>query len=354
MAHANPTTETKKSSSNKVKCLVWDLDNTLWNGILLEDKTVTLRDGVRDLIIALDARGILHSIASRNEEAIALEKLKEFGLAEYFLYPQINWGSKAESVKRVAEKLNIGLDTLAFVDDQPFEREEVQFNVPEVLCLDVGLLSGVLDREEFNPEFVTEDSRLRRLMYLEDQQRARVEEEFVGTKDEFLRTLNMHFRIYPATEEDLKRAEELTLRTNQLNTTGYSYSVEELRDFSTSPGHLLLVATLEDKFGSYGKIGLALVEKNEAHWTIKLLLMSCRVMSRGVGTIMLNHIMAEARATGVRLRAELVHNGRNRMMHVTYRFAGFKEIGSAGEVKILENSLEQVAPFPDHLVVTIG
>ena len=93
-----------------------------------------------------------------------------------------------------------------------------------------------------------------------------MEREFVGTNEEFLATLGMIFTIAPAGEEDLQRAEELTVRTNQLNSTGYTYSYEELDALRESPDHLLLVATLADRFGSYGKIGLALVEKGEPDW----------------------------------------------------------------------------------------
>ena len=104
----------------RIKCIVWDLDNTLWNGTLLEGDDVRLRDRVRETLLELDSRGILHSIASRNHAGTALARLREFGLEEYFLYPQINWGSKAASIGVIAESLNIGLDAICFIDDDPF------------------------------------------------------------------------------------------------------------------------------------------------------------------------------------------------------------------------------------------
>ncbi|HEX9063065.1 MAG TPA: HAD-IIIC family phosphatase, partial [Clostridia bacterium] len=117
----------------KVKCVVWDLDNTIWEGILSEDREVRLKPGIKGIIETLDDRGILQSIASKNDYDDAMKKLREFGLEEYFLYPQISWNSKAESVRKIAESINIGIDTLAFVDDQITEREEVSFSHPEVL-----------------------------------------------------------------------------------------------------------------------------------------------------------------------------------------------------------------------------
>ena len=339
-----PRSKYTAGSQRTIKCLVWDLDNTLWNGVLLENDNVYVTDQVVDTIKQLDSRGILQSIASRNEHDPAMRKLQELGLDHYFLYPQINWNSKAASIKVIAESINIGLNSVGFIDDQPFDREEVSFALPEVLCIDASNLAGLLDLREFNPRFITEDSKLRRLMYRSDIERQKAEQEFIGPQEEFLATLNMRFSISPAKEEDLKRAEELTERTNQLNTTGYTYSYEELNHFRQSHQHKLLIASLEDKYGSYGKIGLALLECREEVWTIKLLLMSCRVMSRGVGTVMLNYILSLAKKEKVRLQAEFINNNRNRMMYVTYKFAGFKEIGKVGEVSLLENELTHIQP----------
>lgn len=337
-----------------VKCVVWDLDHTVWNGILLEDERVELRPGVREILRELDERGILQSVASRNDHDRAMARLEALGISEYFLYPHINWNAKGQNVAAIARALNIGPDTLLFVDDQPFEREEVAFACPAVRTFDAAELAGLLDRPEMNPEFLTDDSRNRRRMYMADISRNRAEETFAGPAEEFLRTLDMRFTLSPCSEDDLQRAEELTVRTNQLNTTGYTYGYDELNAFRASPGHLLLVAGLEDRYGTYGKIGLALVEKAPAFWTLKLLLMSCRVMSRGVGTIMISHVMREAKAAGARLRAEFKPNGRNRMMEVTYRFGGFSEVAREGDLVTFEHDLSSIPAFPDYVRVDVA
>jgi FkbH-like protein len=329
--------------------VVWDLDNTIWDGILLEDPEVTLRPHVVHILKTLDERGILHSIASRNDHDAAMAKLKELGIEEYFLYPQINWSSKAASITQIAQDINIGLDAIAFVDDQPFEREEVAFSHDKVLCVDSALLEDFLDLPELNPRFITKDSKQRRRMYMADIARNRVEADYVGPKEEFLATLGMVFTIAPCREEDLKRAEELTVRTNQLNTTGYTYSYEELDELRQSPRHKLLISSLDDKHGTYGKIGLTLIAMGEEVWTVKLLLMSCRVMSKGVGMIMIHHVLRMAKEAGVRLRAEFVSNDRNRQMLITYRFAGFKEVEKQGEVSIMENDYSVIQPPPPYV-----
>lgn len=343
-----------RRGARKIKVVVWDLDNTVWDGVLLEDPAVTLKPQVPAIMRALDERGILQSVASKNDHDVAMAKLRELGLEEYFLYPQINWNSKASSIEQIRKSINVGIDTLAFVDDQPFEREEVAHTHPEVLCIDTAELDALLDLPEMNPEFITEDSRVRRRMYMADIARNQAEAEYVGPTDEFLATLGMRFTIALCGEDDLQRAEELTVRTNQLNTTGYTYAYDELNALRTSPDHLLLVASLEDRYGTYGKIGLALVEKGAEAWTLKLLLMSCRVMSRGVGTIMISHVMHEAKAAGARLRAEFKPNGRNRMMEVTYRFGGFREVAREGDLVTFEHDLSSIQPFPDYVRVDIA
>ncbi len=338
------------AGTTSVKCVVWDLDNTIWDGVLLEDRDVRLRPEIPAIVRALDGRGILQSVASKNDFDPAMAQLREFGLADYFLYPQIGWHPKSESIDQIASALNIGLDALAFIDDQPFEREEVSFSRP-VLCLHPDPLQRLLGMPELTPRFITEDSRLRRQMYQHDMARTQAERGHAGAPEEFLRTLDMQFAITLAREEDLQRAEELTVRTHQLNTTGYTYSYEELDAFRTSGRHTLLIANLTDRFGPYGTIGLTLVECGDEVWTIKLLLMSCRVMSRGVGAILINYLIGLARDAGVRLRAEFKANGRNRLMYVTYRFANFKDIDKSGDVVLLENDCQRVRPWPEHVDV---
>ncbi|MBN2000894.1 HAD-IIIC family phosphatase [candidate division KSB1 bacterium] len=335
--------------TDKIKCVIWDLDNTLWQGTLLEDPNVILRPGIEDVIKTLDKRGVLQSIASRSEFDVTESKLKLFGLAEYFLYPQIKWQDKSISVKIIADSLNIGIDTVCFIDDDPFERDEVFFALPDVLCLDSTEIPGLLDMPRLIPEHITTDSAHRREMVRNDMIRTRAETEFSGTRMEFLASLDMEMTIFPAGKDDLPRAHELTVRTNQLNATGYVYSFEELTGFLQSENHLLLMAGLTDKYGSYGRIGLALVELGDRIWTLKLLLMSCRVISRGVGSVFLNYIRQKATLHGVRLLAEFIPTGSNRVMEITYRLSGFQQLKTVSNGFLFESPLESIPPCPDYI-----
>lgn len=342
-----------KPRQGRIKCVVWDLDNTLWDGTLLEDGEVRLRPEVVEHIHRLDALGVLHSVASKNDPEAALAKLRAFGLQDMFLYPRIGWNPKSESIRQIAAKLNLGLDAFAFVDDQPFERSEVAYALPEVTCVDAADIDTVLRRDDFHPRFVSDESAQRRGMYLSQLARDDVEAEFTGTSEEFLASLGMVFSIAPARREDLQRAEELTIRTNQLNSTGRTYSYDELDALRESPDHLLLVAALTDRFGSYGKIGLALVETSQPYWQLHMMLMSCRVMSRGVGTVLLGHIMERAAEAGAGLRADFVETGRNRMMQITYAFSGFREVGRQDGRLVLEADLAAVQPAPGYVALEV-
>lgn len=334
-----------------VKCVVWDLDNTLWDGVLLEDPQVRPRPEVIDVVRTLDRRGILHSIASRNDPAAAHAKLTELGIDDLFLCPQINWGSKASSVEEIARRLNLGQDAFAFVDDQPFEREEVGSRLPAVRCFAATVAADLPSLPAFQPPVVTDEARRRRHLYRASVERDTAAEEFTGTAEEFLSTLDMVFTVSRATREDLSRAEELTVRTHQLNTTGRTYSYAELDALRCSPDHLLLLAELTDRFGSYGKIGLALVSTGAEDWRVRLLLMSCRVMSRGVGMVLLNEVRRLAADAGARLLADFLPNDRNRMMYVTYRMAGFSEAGADGDLVTLAAPPGDVPAHPPYLTV---
>ncbi|MEV2277999.1 HAD-IIIC family phosphatase [Nocardiopsis sp. NPDC049922] len=308
-----------------VKCLVWDLDDTLWKGTLLEDGEVRVPDEVRDVVLELDARGVLQSVASKNDHDQAWARLERLGLAEYFVLPRIGWGPKSESVRAIADRLNFAHGAVAFIDDQPIERAEVEYGVPEVRCYTAEQAASLPELPEFSPEVVTVDARHRRHMYLAGFERDAARSEFGGPDEGFLRSLDLVMGIGRAGVEELSRVEELTLRTSQMNATGVHYSDATLRSLVTDPAHEVLVTTLTDRFGPHGAVGVALVEKCAAVWHLKLLATSCRVVSFGVGAAVLNWLVDQAARAGVHLVADFRPTGRNRIMEIAYRFAGFTE-----------------------------
>jgi methoxymalonate biosynthesis protein len=306
-----------------VKCLVWDLDDTLWRGTLLEDPGVVLAEEVRRVVTGLDARGILQSVCSRNDHDLAWARLEALGVAEYFVVPEIGWGRKSTAVRRIAERLDFALDTVAFVDDQPAERAEVAFHLPQVRCYPAGAVPGLAELPEFTPPVVTVDSRRRRQMYQAGQRRTAERDRFTGPDEDFLRSLELVLEVRRATAEDLTRVAELTLRTSQMNATGVYYPDGTLRDLLADPRYEVLVCTLADRFGPHGAVGVVLLERYPRMWHLRLLATSCRVVSFGTGTFLLNWLVDQAARAGVHLLADFRATSRNRIMEVAYRFAGF-------------------------------
>lgn len=306
-----------------VKCLVWDLDNTLWQGTLLEDPDVRLPVEIRDTIIELDSRGILQSIASKNDYDLAWPRLEKLGVAGYFVVPKIGWGRKSDSVLQIADELKFAPNTVAFIDDLPAERAEVAFRAPEVRCYPADQVTSLVGLPEFSPEVVTVDARRRRQMYQASFRRDAEKESFAGPDEEFLRSLGLVMTIRSADEEDLSRVEELTLRTSQMNATGVHYADAVLRGLLADPDHEVLTVTLTDRFGPHGAVGVLLLEYHRAVWHLKLLATSCRVVSFGAGAVILNWLIDQAAQAGVHLAADFRPTDRNRMMDIAYRFAGF-------------------------------
>lgn len=307
-----------------IKCLVWDLDDTVWDGVVVEGDAARPRSAAVAAIQTLDRRGVLHAVASRGDHDAALHHLSAHGLADYFCALEIGWGAKSQSVRRIADALNIGLDTIAFVDNDALERAEVAAALPEVRCYPASRVGELAALPEFRPAVVTPEAGMRRRMYQAERQRATAEGDFAGTPEEFLAGLDLVMTVRRAADDDIARAHELTVRTHQLNTTGITYDERELRALARSPGHEVLVASLADRFGHYGTIGLSVTELTDTRAVLHLLLTSCRVMSRRVGSVLLDHVMRRALDRGLRPCAWFVPTDVNRIMLVTLRFAGFR------------------------------
>ena len=335
----------------KIKCLVFDLDCTLWEGVLSEGGGKELIRGMKEFVLELDRRGIIMSIASKNEEKAAADNLRKFGLDEYFLCPRISWNAKSESIKEIIRDLGIKEGSVGFLDDNEFERDEVTHTLPDVRVYDAPDFEKLLALPEFNPSFITEDASNRRKMYRADFARRTDEANYSGSSEDFLNTLGMRLVISDVKESDLQRVEELTVRTHQLNSTGYTYGYDELKSFISSKKHIFKVASLTDRYGDSGKVGIFLMEKGETAYTLKLLIVSCRVMSRGIGTALLTSAVRIAARDNRKLTAEFRETEHNRIMYITYKMMGFDETEENGSDLLLTYGEEDVPEYSSYLNV---
>jgi len=278
------------SSAATVKCVVWDLDNTLWDGILVEDGSdaVRLRRNVEQVIQELDRRGILQSVVSKNNPEEALNALRRFGLESYFLYPQISWRPKSEGISAIAQSLNIGVDSILFVDDSEFELQEVKRACHGVSVLNSAFYLDLLDRDDCRVS-VTPESASRRRFYQVEATRKALAKDFGADYRSFLLHCNIVLELTSLTEDNLERVHELTQRTNQLNFSGNRYTREVLRDIMRNPSLDTYVLTCHDRFGSYGVVGFSIVDRREPRMTD--LMLSCRVQSKRLEHAFVGHII---------------------------------------------------------------
>ena len=284
----------KDAPAEKVKCLVWDLDNTLWNGILIEtedNESLELKAGVLETIKKLDERGIIQSIASKNDFAPAMEQLEKLGISEYFLYPEIHWNAKSASIKNIAANLNIGVDAMAFIDDSVFEREQVHSALPEVRTYDALEVEKLTELPEFDV-IVTDESRHRREMYRAEEKRNALMASGNDDTVSFLRKCNLRIKVFaPQTEADITRCFELVNRTNQLNMSGRRYTRNEFDALLSKIGQTSIAFSCKDDFGSYGIVGFMQYRKDNCELCFTEFAMSCRVAGKYVESALFTHVL---------------------------------------------------------------
>ena len=284
----------------KVKCVVWDLDGTLWDGILIETEdpnSLQLKSGVLDMIKALDERGIIQSVASKNDFDNASPVLERLGIAKYFLYPQIHWNAKSSSMKEIAKSLNIGIDSLSLIDDSVFEREQVRSALPMVRVYDTTETAKLLSLPEFQVP-ITEESRNRRQMYRAEEKRNLLRSSDNTDTVEFLKKCHLWAKIFvPKTEAEKLRCYELVVRTNQLNMSGKKYTPEEFEAVLTLPGHKIFALSCGDDFGDYGIVAFGQYKVDGNALIFTEFAMSCRIAGKYVESALFSYLLT----TGGRL-----------------------------------------------------
>lgn len=281
------------------KCVVVDLDNTLWGGILGEDGPGNIRMGdtphgrpYRRLQMALQIlsrRGILLAVCSKNNSADALAVLREHPdmlLREKdFAAMQINWQDKATNLRAIARELNIGLQHLVFLDDNPTERQWVREALPEVLVpelpADSALFADVLTDCELDTLTLTEEDLKRAQMYAEERERRKFQAD-APSYEQFLQELRLLVRIERLQPPLLDRAAQLCQRTNQFNLTTRRHTAADLQRFAASSDAVVLLMSVRDRFGDYGWTGLAIAERRNERAEIDSFMVSCRVLGKQV------------------------------------------------------------------------
>jgi FkbH-like protein len=308
------------------KCVVFDLDHTLWDGVLLEGP-VALRAGIAETFRRLDERGILISVVSKNAPEDAMAQLRLFGLADYVLYPEVGWGPKSDGVRRVAERLDIGIDSLIFVDDNPFERAEVAAALPAVETLPDTAIGGLLAHPRLQGA-VTAESRSRRAMYKQAGARAEAAAHYGEDYKAFLRDCRIRIEIRPPTATDRQRVAELVQRTNQLNFSGRKYRMEEVDAILADPEREKYVVRCSDRYGDYGIVGFCLASAEDGGVTVHDLMLSCRVQGKFIEQALFSHLARRRGWSARHIAVNFIPTARNGAARGVLEALGFAPDGS--------------------------
>jgi FkbH-like protein len=342
------------------KCLVLDLDNTLWGGIIGDDGPEQIKIGretaeaeaftaFQEYCLQLRSRGILLAVCSKNSEEIArqgFEHPDSVLLLDHFSCFKANWEPKHENIKAIASELNIGLDSIVFVDDNPAEREIISAQLPAVAVPDVGsdvsrFIRVLEDGRYFEPVRLSREDLKRAEQYQENAQRAAFQGRFQNY-GEYLESLEMSAEVAAFKPVYLDRITQLIGKTNQFNLTTRRYTRAHVEAIAADPSCISLYGKLTDKFGDNGLISVIIGRRENDILHIDLWIMSCRVLKRGMEMVMLDALVAECQSQGIgEIRGYYIQTERNGLAAGHYAALGFKRSGGDDQHQVFKLDLSQ-------------
>jgi FkbH-like protein len=332
------------------KVLAVDLDNTLWGGVIGEDGMNGIRLGpeypgaayqaVQRALLDLHRRGILLAVCSKNNPEDAMEALSRHpGMLlkpEHFACMRINWSDKTQNLREIAAELNIGIDAVAFLDDNPVERSQVRSALPEVAVIEFPIdptsyADAIRDSPYFERLVISDEDRQRTALYAAQRERTRAEQNFTS-KEDFFRSLEQEAEIASLEPVTLARIAQLTQKTNQFNLTTRRYSEQQITEIAGRSGCQVVSLRVRDRFGDHGLVGVAITKDTDDSRVIDTFLLSCRVIGRTVETALLFHLAETARSKGLRrLQGWFLPTRKNAPAKDFYAQHGFTLDSSNGE-----------------------
>jgi FkbH-like protein len=324
------------------KVLVTDLDNTMWGGVIGEDGMEGIQlsaeypgaayQAVQQVMLDFYQRGILLAINSKNNPADAMEALEKH--PGMILQPRhvgalrINWSDKAQNLREIAEELNVGIDSLAFLDDNPVERQHVREQLPEVTVIELpenpmDFARALRDCPVFERLTLSDEDAKRGEYYAAERDRKKLEQT-ASSPEEFYRSLEQELEVRRVTPMTLARVAQLTQKTNQFNTTTRRYSEQQIQAMEQN-AHRVYSLRVKDRYADNGLVGVAILAEKGEVCEIDTLLLSCRVIGRTVETAFLSKLADEARTVGaVRLEGWFLPTKKNAPAKDFYAQHGFE------------------------------
>ncbi len=330
------------------KCVIVDLDNTLWGGIIGDDGIENIQIGMLGIgkafsefqywLKKLKQRGIILAVCSKNTESVAKEPFQKhpdmvLRLEDISVFVA-NWDNKADNIRQIQNILNIGFDSMVFLDDNPFERNIVRENIPGITIPELpedpaDYLEYLYTLNLFETVSFSNEDTNRTKLYQIEAERNTVKQKFTN-EDEFLQSLNMTSLIEPFNKFNTPRVAQLSQRSNQFNLRTVRYLESDIERLSHSTEHFTFSFTLQDKFGDNGLICVIILQKeNGSTAFIDTWFMSCRVLKRSMENFALNSLAKYANGLGfTRLKGEYIPTAKNEMVKDHYLNLGFQQEGS--------------------------
>ncbi|WP_030715475.1 HAD-IIIC family phosphatase [Streptomyces sp. NRRL F-2580] len=374
-AYAREVGHLARAQAGRVrKCLVLDLDNTLWDGVLGEEgpegiaAAGTLRGeafgAFQKCVKQLGSQGVLLAVSSKNDEGPVLRALSthpDLVLREGdFVRINANWAPKDANLADIARELDLGTDALVFADDSPAERARVRYGTPEVAVVALDEepalhITRLLADGWFDTPRLTDEDRARTGEYHRQRER-RALHAGSGSHEEFLRALEVRVGLGPPRPHEFARMSQLTLRTHQFNLAGGGHPESGLTALAADPARLLLAARSADRFGDNGLVGAVLGTVTEGVLHLDNMWLSCRVLARGVEQACLAVVLERARALGLSgVTARYVPTARNHRARDFYPSCGFTRVGTGGPADAavrFHHDLARVPEVPAHVRIT--
>ena len=325
------------------KCLILDLDNTLWGGVIGDDGIENIEIGnlgigkafteFQHWIKKLKDRGIILAVCSKNTESIAKEPFDKhpdmvLKLDDFSVF-MANWNNKVDNIREIQQILNIGFDSMVFLDDNPFERNMVKENIKDIFVPELPedpaeYLEYLYALNLFETTSYSIEDGNRTRQYQTEAKRVNLKNTFTN-EDDFLKSLNMISLVENFNNFNTPRIAQLTQRSNQFNLRTIRYTEEDIQKFSQSKNHIGLTFSLDDKFGQNGLISVLIIEKeSNITWVIDTWIMSCRVLKRGMENFILNTLVSNALENGINhIKGEYLPTDKNGIVKNLYKDLGF-------------------------------
>ncbi len=325
------------------KAVILDLDNTLWGGVVADEGINRIQLGslgvgkvytdIQKYMLELKKRGIILCICSKNDIELAKEPFEKhpdmiLKLEDISVFCA-NWQDKASNVREIKEILNIGYDSIVFIDDNPFERNIVREFYPDVKVPELPkdpskYLEFLISENLFETLSVSSEDAKRTTLYKEEALRVQKKKTYLNI-DDYLRSLHMICSVEKVNEYDLPRISQLTMRSNQFNLRTFRYTEQDIKKFYDSKKYELLAYKMKDDFGDYGLVGVVILEYKSDTAFIDTFIMSCRVLKRGMEQFISNNIIEKCSENNIRtVLSEYIPTRKNSMVKNLYNALGYE------------------------------